>query len=187
MHSEGEKMTTPSQDGYHMPGEFEPHRGCVMIWPVRPGSWPHGAKAAQAAFTRIARTIAESEQVFMCAYGTGLVQAREVFAKDECVQVLELETEDAWARDIGPTFVVNGKGMVRGVDWRFNAWGGAEGLCDSWDKDVTVADSVVKLLGASAKSCELTLEGGNLTSNGHGTVVAVKAAIVNKNRNPDMT
>ena len=23
----------PVQDGYRMPGEYEPHRGCILIWP----------------------------------------------------------------------------------------------------------------------------------------------------------
>ena len=22
----------PMQDGYRMPGEYEPHRGCILIW-----------------------------------------------------------------------------------------------------------------------------------------------------------
>ena len=25
----------PVQDGYRMPGEYEPHRGCILIWPER--------------------------------------------------------------------------------------------------------------------------------------------------------
>ena len=32
----------PSADGFSMPGEFASHHGCLMIWPVRPGSWPFG-------------------------------------------------------------------------------------------------------------------------------------------------
>ena len=33
--------TLPASDGFHMPGEFEPHKGTIMIWPERPGvkSW----------------------------------------------------------------------------------------------------------------------------------------------------
>ncbi|MFR4414389.1 MAG: agmatine deiminase family protein [Butyricicoccus sp.] len=34
-----------------------------------------------------------------------------------------METDDAWARDVGPTFVINGRGERRGIDWGFNAWG----------------------------------------------------------------
>ena len=36
------KDTTPVQDGFFMPGEFEQHQGCIMIWPERPGSWRNG-------------------------------------------------------------------------------------------------------------------------------------------------
>lgn len=36
----------PSEDGFYMPGEFEPHQGCILIWPKRPGSWGYEAKAA---------------------------------------------------------------------------------------------------------------------------------------------
>ena len=32
-----------------MPAEYMPHRGTIMIWPVRKGSWPYGAKKAQEA------------------------------------------------------------------------------------------------------------------------------------------
>ena len=39
------------------------------------------------------------------------------------VVVFEVETDDAWARDIGPTFVVKND-TVRGISWTFNAWGG---------------------------------------------------------------
>ena len=37
-------------DGFFMPGEFEPHRGCILIWPFRPGSWNYGAEPAREAF-----------------------------------------------------------------------------------------------------------------------------------------
>ena len=53
-----ERTAIPASEGYHMPAEFETHRGCVMIWPVRPGSWPSGARKAQETFAFIARAIA---------------------------------------------------------------------------------------------------------------------------------
>jgi agmatine deiminase len=39
--------STPRQDGFRMPGEFEPHIGCWMLWPERPDNWRSGAKPAQ--------------------------------------------------------------------------------------------------------------------------------------------
>ncbi|MGN0967912.1 MAG: agmatine deiminase family protein, partial [Oscillospiraceae bacterium] len=39
--------STPKQDGFRMPGEFEPHDHIFMIWPERPDNWRQGAKPAQ--------------------------------------------------------------------------------------------------------------------------------------------
>ena len=60
-------MGIPGEEGYSMPGEFEPHRGCIMIWPKRPGSWNYGAVKAREAFKNVAHAIAESEDVYMLA------------------------------------------------------------------------------------------------------------------------
>ncbi|MGV7904316.1 agmatine deiminase family protein, partial [Mycobacterium kansasii] len=40
------------------------------------------------------------------------------------VDVVEAPLNDAWMRDIGPTFVVDGAGRLGAVDWVFNGWGG---------------------------------------------------------------
>lgn len=34
--------TTPRQDGYRMPGEFEEQTGVWMLWPQRPDNWRAG-------------------------------------------------------------------------------------------------------------------------------------------------
>ena len=69
----------PAADGFCMPGEFEPHRGCIMIWPKRPGSWPFGAREARKAFTRIAEAIADSEQVIMLCEKDVMDSALELY------------------------------------------------------------------------------------------------------------
>lgn len=110
--------TIPAADGFRMPGEFEPHRGCIMIWPKRPGSWNYGAKKAREAFKRVAWAIAESEEVFMLAEPDVEENAREMLSGNpgHGIHVIRMESDDAWARDVAPTFVVNGEGTVRGID-----------------------------------------------------------------------
>lgn len=39
--------STPKQDGFRMPGEFEPHERTWMIWPQRRDTFRYGAKLAQ--------------------------------------------------------------------------------------------------------------------------------------------
>lgn len=54
-------------------------------------------------------------------------------------------SDDVWMRDVGPTFVTNQNGNVRGIDWGFNAWGDFDGgLYFSWDRDEKVAAAVME-------------------------------------------
>ena len=103
----------PSRDGYRMPGEFEPHAGCWMLWPERPDNWRLGAKPAQAAFAAVAAAIAASEPVTVGVSAAQYAHARGVLPA--AVRVVELSSDDAWMRDVGPTFVVNDRGGLRGV------------------------------------------------------------------------
>ena len=114
----------PKADGFYMPGEFEPHKGTIMIWPERPGSWPYGAKAARKAFTEIIRAVSESEEVFVAVSKNSFESVQEALGGMDKVHVFIADTDDAWARDVAPTFVRNDKGEVRAVNWSFNAWGG---------------------------------------------------------------
>ena len=68
------KEGCPSQDGFHMPAEYEPHKGTILIWPKRPGSWIYGAKKAREAFADVICAAAESETVYL------LVEAGERLA-----------------------------------------------------------------------------------------------------------
>ena len=45
--------STPKQDGFRMPGEFEPQEKVWMIWPERPDNWRDGGKPVQEAFTNV--------------------------------------------------------------------------------------------------------------------------------------
>src|SRR3984885_10045682 len=136
--------STPAADGFHMPAEWEPHSGCWMAWPERPDNWRLDAAPAQHAFAAVAAAIAPSEPVTMAASASQLEHARAILAPSG--RVLELPSDDAWMRDIGPTFVLDGGGGRRGVDWRFNAWGGLQGgLYSHWDRDERVAAQVLEI------------------------------------------
>ena len=50
---------TPKQDGFRMPGEFEPQEKVWMIWPERPDNWRDGGKPVQEAFTNVAKAISQ--------------------------------------------------------------------------------------------------------------------------------
>jgi agmatine deiminase len=178
--------TTPAADGYRMPGGFEPHAGCWMIWPERPDNWRWGAKPAQAAFAAVAEAIAASEPVTMAVSDAQFEHCRSVLS--DAVRVVEIATDDSWMRDVGPTFVVDSEGERRGVDWVFNAWGGfKDGLYFPWDRDDRVAAKVLEIEGAGRYRAPLVLEGGSIHVDGEGTVLTTEECLLNPNRNPDLS
>jgi agmatine deiminase len=178
--------STPKQDGFHMPAEWAPHAGCWMAWPERRDNWRDGARPAQGAFAAVAAAIHESDPVTMAASPGQLERARSLLPAG--VRVVELPTDDAWMRDIGPTFVVDGAGARRGVDWRFNAWGGHDGgLYFPWDRDEQAAAAVLEIEGAPGYRAPIVLEGGSIHVDGEGTVLATEECLLNRNRNPHMS
>jgi agmatine deiminase len=178
--------STPAADGYRMPAEFEPHSGCWMAWPERPDNWRLGAQPAQRAFAAVAEAIAASEPLTMAASAAQLERCRAQLPAS--VRVVEIATDDAWIRDTGPSFVVDDGGGRRGVDWRFNAWGGLEGgLYSSWERDDRVAAAVLEIEAADRYRAPIVLEGGAIHVDGEGTVMTTEECLLNPNRNPGLS
>jgi agmatine deiminase len=177
--------TNPRRDGYRMPGEFEPHAGCWMLWPERPDNWRLGGKPAQHAFVELATAIAGSEPVTVGVSVAQYANARRLLPAG--IRVVELSSNDAWMRDVGPTFVVNDRGGLRGIDWQFNAWGGlAGGLYFPWDKDDAVAQKVLEIEGCDRYRAPFVLEGGAIHVDGQGTLITTEECLLNPNRNPHL-
>ena len=178
--------STPRADGYRMPGEFEPHTGCWMAWPERPDNWRGGAKPAQLAYAAVAEAINATDPVTMAVSDAQFEHARSLLSAS--IRVVEISTDDAWMRDTGPTFVTGPGGGRRGVDWRFNAWGGLDGgLYARWDRDDRVARKVLEIEAADRYAAPIVLEGGSIHVDGEGTVLTTEECLLHPNRNPGFT
>ncbi|MBP3458361.1 MAG: agmatine deiminase [Lachnospiraceae bacterium] len=180
------------KDAFIMPGEFEQHFGCIMIWPVRPGSWIYEGRDAKKTFCEIANAIGADEKLFMLADKEHVKEAKQMLSKCgnyENMQVLEIASDDAWARDVGPTFVRNREGEVQGISWTFNAWGGTyDGLYAHWEKDDLVAKELCRQLDyPCVDATPFVLEGGSVHTDGEGTIITTEACLLSPGRNPSMT
>lgn len=180
--------STPKKDGFRMPGEFEHHDGCWIIWPERPDNWRNGGKPAQRVFVQVAAAIAEFEPVTVVVSRQQYRNARNMLP--DHIRVIEMSTDDAWMRDCGPTFVVNDEtGEVRGVDWSFNAWGGlVDGLYFPWDADDQVAQKVCEIERIDRyRLDDFVLEGGSIHVDGEGTLITTEECLLSPGRNPHLT
>jgi agmatine deiminase len=184
--------STPRADGFFMPAEWAPHKQTWMVWPVRADNWRDNGAPAQAAFTSVAQAIAAFEPVTMLASRAHFAHAQAALSAVQTahpIRVIEMESDDAWCRDTGPTFVTNGKGEVRGCDWTFNAWGGSSGgLYARWDRDDAVAQQVLAHEGLRRyRTDDFVLEGGAIHVDGEGTLLTTEQCLLNPNRNPHLS
>lgn len=179
--------TTPVRDGYHMPAEFEQHEGCLMIFPERADSWQYGGYAARKAFCEVATAIGKSEQVTVAASARQYENARALLPEN--IRVVEMSSNDSWARDYGPTFVRNQKGEIRGIDWGFNAWGGlVDGLYFPWDLDNGMARKFCDLIQKDVyDKRDFILEGGSIHVDGEGTAMVTESCLLSSGRNPKLS
>jgi agmatine deiminase len=179
-------MTMPAKDGFWMPAEWEPHAGTWMLWPERPDNWRDNAAPAQRAFAAVAAAIVKSESVTMGVSADFFQSARAMLPCG--VRVVEISSNDAWMRDVGPTFVVNRRRQVRGVDWIFNAWGGkAGGAYADWALDDQVAAKVLEIESKPRYRAPFILEGGAIDVDGQGTLLTTEECLLDPNRNPTLT
>lgn len=174
---------------FRMPAEFERQQAAILIFPERPGSWGYGAVPAQKVFAEIINTIAKHERVYVAVSDNTRPAAEKLLVREN-VTLLDIPADDAWARDVAPTFVKNdATGELRGVSWRFNAWGGSyDGLYAHWEKDDAFAEAFCRNAGFDCVSAgDFVLEGGSIHSDGEGTILTTEACLLSKGRNPGMT
>jgi len=175
-------MPTPASNGFVMPAEWERHSCTWMAWPCREEVWGEHLEAAQAAYADVAKAIADFEPVSMICRPEDVAEAS--LACGNGVEILPMPIDDSWVRDSGPTFVVDRKGRLAGVDWQFNAWG--EKYLP-YDQDAQVARRILEHVGVERYEAPFVLEGGAIHVDGEGTVLVTEECLLNPNRNPGMT
>jgi agmatine deiminase len=176
-------MTTPREAGFFMPAEWAPHAGCWMAWPCRPENWDD-IERARAEYVQVARAIAAFEPVTMTAGPDHGAQARKALGTGADVDVVTVPSDDSWARDTAPTFLVDRRGGLAGVDWRFNAYGG---IYEQYARTANMARRILDLLGARRFVAPLVLEGGAVHTDGDGTLLTTEDVVLDPRRNPGLS
>lgn len=176
------RCSIPDADGFIMPGEFARHTGAWMAWPERPDNWRNNARNAQQCYAAAAEAIAAFEPVTMCVSKKLWEQARATLSHR--IRIVELSTDDAWLRDQGPTFVMDDAGVVRGIDWQFNAWGK---IYTPYFEDALVSRKILELENLDRYAADFVLEGGAIHVDGEGTLLTTEECLLNSNRNPHLT
>lgn len=173
----------PLYETFYAPGEEEPHARTWMCWPSTASIYGGGAyfESTQETLGRLAANIAENEPVSMLAGVEHHPLARELCGPG--VDLMDIPTDDMWARDSGPVFVRSDDGQLGAVDFNFNGWGNKQ----RHRLDRRVAANIAAALGCRRFESAIVGEGGGLEYDGDGTLLLTDSCWVNDNRNPGVT
>jgi len=174
-------MPTPAELGFAMPAEWAPHERTWMAWPTEGYTLGEDPTEAYRAWSEVANTIVRYEPVTMIVDPAARASADEWL--DPAVTKVERALNDAWMRDIGPTFLTAGNGELAAADWIFNGWGAQSWA--QWDKDAEIAGSVIGLAGARRFASRMVNEGGGIHVDGEGTVLITETVQLDPGRNPE--
>ncbi|QMU76008.1 agmatine deiminase family protein [Streptacidiphilus sp. PB12-B1b] len=175
---------TPAELGFGMPAEWQPHDRTWMAFPTANETFGEDElHAAREAWAAVANTIVRYEPVTLIANNGEADDVRR-YLSDQ-VEIVERPLDDAWMRDIGPTFLTDGQGQVAAADWVFNGWGAQEWA--SWEYDQDIAEEVANLAGVRRFASRLINEGGGIHVDGEGTVLLTETVQLGEGRNSDWT
>ncbi len=172
---------------FRMPAEWEKQRGVWLQWPHESKMRGYQRKL-EAMWLEMTEALKQEGKVYVCAFDES---EKEHIARQldfygiglDNIEFHVIQTNDVWARDNGPTFVVDPKGRLAIVKWRFNGWGTRY----PFDLDDLVPIQIAETLGMPVFSTGLVGEGGNIEVNGRGTLMVTQSAIINDNRNPGVS
>lgn len=183
----------PTQERYlkernfRMPAEWEPQKSVWLSWPHNLETWPDNLAQAQLEFTRLVQTIAPAQPVVVLAASSVAPKvfqlAQQTLGNLPNVTVLNIPTNDAWARDYAPTFATDFAGNTIAIDWHYNAWGGKY---PPFDDDQKACSAVARHLEIESVSPGLCFEGGAIEVNGSGVLLSTKSCVLDPNRNRDI-
>jgi agmatine deiminase len=189
---------TPSQLGFSLPAEWEPHEATWLGWPQNWTDWPGKMNAIQWVYGEIVRKLVPGEKVRIVV-GTKTVEARArrvlTTARVDLGQVefYCFPTDRGWMRDSGPIFVGRqrrNRQELAIVHFHFNAWA----RYPNWHQDYRVPERVSRRLGvplfeAKHAGRKFVLEGGGIDGNGRGTLLTTEECYLDTQtqvRNPGL-
>src|SRR5262245_3476019 len=179
---------TPSQLGYRMPAEWEPHGATWLAWPHNLETWPRQLEVVRGVWVSMISALARSEAVHLLVNDPASeaeVRARlnVVEAPGGNVVFHRIPTVDVWIRDYGPTFLTGREGKLAFNDWVYNGWGNKY---LAYEADDRVAKDIAKLLQIPVFEPGIVLEGGSIDVNGEGLCLTTEQCLLNPNRNPHL-
>ncbi len=175
-----------------MPAEWHRHEATILTWPHDASIWRGVHAEVERTFVELATRLSQVEKVYINVpneeWRTRVAKLiRAEGGAMDMVHALLVASNDVWARDHGPTVLLD-RGGAEGprrqfLHWKFNAWGGKYAS----ELDAQVPEHLERLLSIQRVAVPLVMEGGALEVNGAGDLMTTESVLLNPNRNPGVS
>jgi agmatine deiminase len=170
---------------YLMPAETAPQDRLWLAFPTGGytlGSTAESAEEARRTWAAVANAAADFEPVTVVVDPSQAAIAPRYLSRE--VDIVEAPLDDAWMRDIGPTFVYDEERLAA-IDWVFNGWGARDWA--TWSRDQLIGRFVAARAGVPVVASALVNEGGAIQVDGEGTVLVTETVQRGEGRNPQLS
>ena len=194
-----------------LPAEWEPQSGVMLTWPHAETDWAPYLDEICETYLQMAEAIARRERLLVVAPHAeetdAMLNGRLGKEMMQNVRIVELPTNDTWARDHGFITLRNADGTPLLLDFCFNGWG------EKFDArlDNAINKGVIEWLmeerRALSDNCQdnnqtplnaphstfncqtidFVLEGGSIESDGQGTIFTTTSCLLAPHRNQPLT
>lgn len=168
-----------------MPAEWDADFGAVMIaWPHADTDWAPILPETIRCYRDIVKALLLAGQKIVIVTPTAAVTKAELGdLYNETISLVELTTNDTWARDFGPITTRRDDNTLRLLDFTFNAWGMK--FAANHDNLVTskMAENGCFAEGSIFDCRDWILEGGSVESDGRGCIMTTSQCLLAPNRN----
>ncbi|WP_273324820.1 agmatine deiminase family protein [Vallitalea guaymasensis] len=183
------KTVKPQDAEYKFPFEEEVHEGTWLQWPHEYTYGKDYKNKLDPIWIEMTRGLIKGENVHIIVYNEKEKHRVENLLNKENISIDKVDfyiypTDDVWIRDNGPIFIYDNEDNLIIADWGFNGWGNKA----SYKKCMEIPKKISSDLNIPRIDIhDVVLEGGAVEFDGNGTCMATRSAVVNKNRNPDLT
>lgn len=168
-----------------LPSEWHPQSAIQLTWPQENTDWEYMLEEVTACFVVLATEIMKRQKLIIVCANKDVVkyELKEQSIYFDNLQLIELPSNDTWARDHGGISVFNNN-KKQIYDFTFNGWGLK--FASNFDNQITrglFANNIINNDVDIVNKKNFTLEGGAIESDGKGTLLTTSECLLSPNRN----
>ena len=182
-----------NNDQNYLPAEWQPQQAILITWPHLQTDWIMLMEKIELTYLEIAYYISCYQPLVIIVYDQKHQEhVLKQLIKRRCqisnIQMLMISTNDTWIRDYGPIFTREQKKIQLKVqlnDCGFNGWGHKFPFYN----DNLMTEQLIDQISSqdfTYKKHDIVLEGGNLETDGCGTLLTTQRCLLDVKRNPGM-